>query len=111
MKEDVVAEALADRAGMAMAKPKVVRAPKKRSIVRPVIWSTKGSESWEMEEVASSACVEVDRRNAERVRRRMSKARMGLMPRYEGCCSFENAMVASTVCLELGLSVWVVIAC
>lgn len=79
--------ALADAskvAGTAKAKPNVVRAPKKRSIFRPVIWSTKGLDSCAVDEVASSACEDEHRRNARTVVRRRSKALTGLMPKYEG---------------------------
>jgi hypothetical protein len=60
-------------AGVAKAKAKDVRAPKKRSILRPVVWSTKGVESCDAVEVASSpAWVGVERRHANRVTKRMS---------------------------------------
>lgn len=49
---------------VARAKPKDVRAPKNRSIVRPVVWSTKGVERVEAEDVASCAVVNVVKRHA-----------------------------------------------
>ena len=71
-------------AGTAKAKPNVVRAPKKRSIFRPVIWSTKGSDSCAVDDVASSACDDEHRTNTRTAVRRRSKALTGLMPKYEG---------------------------
>lgn len=41
--------------GSAKANAKDVRAPKKRSMGRPVVWSTKGVETWEAEDVGSSS--------------------------------------------------------
>lgn len=46
--------------GRARANPNCVRAPKKRSIVRPVVWSTKGAETCEAEDVGSSESCAVE---------------------------------------------------
>lgn len=57
--------------GMVIAKPNVVRAPKKRSMVRPVVASVKAVETWAADEVGSSsswATVITERRN--RIRQR-----------------------------------------
>lgn len=57
--------------GIVIAKPKVVRAPKKRSMVRPVVASVKAVETWAADEVGSSsswAAVLTERRS--RIRQR-----------------------------------------
>lgn len=54
MKEAGALALAALAAGRAKAKAKDVRAPTKRSIVRPVFWSTKGVETCEAEDVGSS---------------------------------------------------------
>ena len=63
-------------AGRAKEKEKVVRAPKKRSMGSPVVWSVKGAENWEGEDVASSPAMMRDGRIVAARRRRHREARL-----------------------------------
>lgn len=82
--------------GMVMAKPKVVRAPKKRSIVRPVAASVNAVETWAADEVGSSsswAAVWAERRRMVRQRGRRAPV-VGLI------AMFGNQMADESVYLE-----------